>query len=191
MKVYRRQVFFVSFFALMLVIMTGCAYRWGAAEKSLPGGYKQVFVPIFKNYSQEPGIEVNFTNALKLEMERAKIARITDKENAELIVEGEILSVTYSAAVSDKVALLPTGTVLATQYNIVIGAKVRLKKRADNSIVWEGDFSSERTYNPPQVTLSGVNTVNPLYNLSARRQNIGVMATTMMTEVHDRMTENF
>ncbi|PIS09997.1 MAG: hypothetical protein COT73_11760 [Bdellovibrio sp. CG10_big_fil_rev_8_21_14_0_10_47_8] len=164
---------------------SGCAYRLGSPDRSLPGGYRQVFVPVFKNKSMEPGIEVDFTNALIQEFERAKIARVTDQHQAEIIALGVIEAVDYSSSGR------PEEGVLATQYSVVIRVSVTLVRNTDKSVVWSGSFSGERTYVAPQVKASVINTVNPLYNLSARRQNIGVAAAKMMAEAHDRMTENF
>lgn len=143
----------------------------------------------------EPGIEVAFTNALIQEYERAKIARVTEANQAEVVVEGVIESVSYAKSGNDRSAdqdtSLPTGTVLATSYQILVTAQVTLRRNSDKSILWTGTFNGERTYNSPQVTVAGVNTVNPLYNLSARRQNIEQIALEMMSEAHDRTTENF
>jgi hypothetical protein len=183
------------FLILSLTLSSGCAYRLGSPDRSLPGGYHQIFIPIFKNKSQEPGIEVAFTNALIQEFERAKIGRVTDSKQAEVVVEGVIESVTYNKSGNDRGAdndsTLPTGTVLATAYQIVITAQITLRRNSDKSVLWSGNFSGERTYTAPQVTTAGVNTVNPLYNLSARRQNIERKALEMMSEAHDRITENF
>jgi len=195
---YLKSVLKVStsvFLILSMVLSSGCAYRLGSPDRSLPGGYHQVFIPIFKNKSQEPGIEVAFTNALIQEFERAKIGRVTDAKQAEVIVEGVIESVTYNKSGADRGAdgdpSLPRGTVLATAYQILITAKITLKRSSDKYVLWSGGFSGERTYSAPQVTTAGVNTVNPLYNLSARRQNIERKALEMMSEAHDRITENF
>jgi hypothetical protein len=160
----------------------------------LPGGYHQVYIPVFKNKSMEPGIEVAFTNSLIQEFERAKIGRVTDSNQAEVVVEGVITGVTYAKSGTDKTdkdTPLPMGTVLASSYQILITADVTLKRNSDKSVLWSGTFNGERTYNAPLVTTAGVNTVNPLYNLSARRQNIDQIAAEMMSEAHDRMTENF
>ncbi len=174
--------------------LSGCAYRLGSPDRSLPGGYHQVFIPIFKNKSQEPGIEVAFTNALIQQFERTKIGRVTDAKQAEVVVEGVIESVTYNKSgdlSSDTRADLPLGTVFTSQYQILITANIVLKRNSDKAVLWSGNFTGERSYSAPQVTTAGVNTVNPLYNLSARRQNIERKALDMMSEAHDRITENF
>lgn len=43
---------------LFMLLLASCAYRLGSPDRGLPGGYRQVYIPMFKNMSQEPGIEV-------------------------------------------------------------------------------------------------------------------------------------
>lgn len=175
----------------LLGTATGCAYRLGSPDRTLPGGYKQISIPVFKNLSQETAIEVYFTNSLIQEFERSKIARVVDPNLAEAVLEGEIESVTYTPSGQNQGGSLPTGAVLAAQYQILITAKITVKRNSDKSILWTGTFNGERTYIAPQVLNAVINTVNPLYNLSARRQNIQSLASEMMQEAHDRITENF
>lgn len=171
---------------------TACSYRLGAPDRVLPGGYKQVSIPVFKNLSQEPGIEMAFTNAIIQEFSRSKSARVVDPIFAEAQLVGEIISVQYRpGGESFNDPSLPTGTVLATQYTIVIEVQVTLRRRSDGQILHQQNYIREQPYTAPQVKQAGVNTVNPLYNLSSRRQNIDVMATDMMAEAHDRISENF
>jgi hypothetical protein len=170
--------------------MTGCAYRWGTPSRTLPGGHKTVSIPVFKNMTMEPGIEISFTNSLRQEFERSKIARLTAHSEAEAELEGRISSLQYLPG-GPKESGMPTGAVLASQYRILIEVEIVLKAIVSGKVLWSGKFSGERTYIAPQVTTAGVNSVNPLYNLSARRQNIDVLATTLMNEAHDRVTENF
>ena len=176
------------------LLLTGCAYHLGVGTRSIPGGYRQISVPIFKNRTQESGIEVAFTNALIQEFHRSHMARIVDNSLSEVSVQGTIDSVQYlpgAKRVAGDSSHLPTGTVIASEYRILISASVRVVRQADGEVLWSGSFSGERTYAAPQVTLAGVNSMNPLYNLSARRQNIDVMANDIMVEAHDRITENF
>ena len=172
-------------------VTAGCAYHLGSPDRGLPGGYRQLTIPIFKNLTQEVGIEVDFTNALIQEFERSRNGRVVEPSQSEVQVEGEIQTVQYLPGGKKEGGTLPTGVVLASEYRILVTTKVTLRRLADRSILWTGSFSGERTYVAPQVTQAGLNTVNPLYNLSARRQNIQVMAADMMSEAHDRMTENF
>lgn len=172
-------------------VTAGCAYRLGAADRSLPGGYRQLSIPIFRNLSQETGIEVAFTNALITEFERSRSGKVVEPAQSEVQVEGEITSVQYLSDSSRSGGTLPTGSVLTTEYQILAKVKITVRRVSDRSILWEGSFTRDRTYVAPQVTQAGLNTVNPLYNLSSRRQNIEIIAADMMSEAHDRMTENF
>lgn len=182
-------------FLLLLLLSSGCAYKLGHGARTLPGGYRQMSIPMFKNRSQETGIEVAFTDAVQAEFIRSKVARVVEDPLAEVRLEGEIVSVSYSpeAKVESGAqgAYLPTGTVIASQYHIAAVVEVRLIRRSDGERLWQGRFDGQQTYSAPQVTLSGVNSVDPLYNLSARRQNIQLMANDMMVEAHNRITENF
>lgn len=172
-----------------MLTMSACAYRVGSPDRSLPGGYRQVFVPIFKNATMEPGIEVSFTNALIQEFERAKIGRVTPENQAEVLAIGVIEEISYNPSGESDAG--PTGALIATQYQILLRAKLTLIKSSDRSVLWSGTFNGERPYAAPRVATAVVNSVNPLYNLSARQQNIEILATKMMSEAHDRITENF
>lgn len=191
-----QRSYLVFLVTAMGFVMASCAYRIGSPDRSLPGGYRQVFVPLFKNRSMEPGIEVAFTNSLIQEFERAKIGRVSEENRAEVLLEGEIESVTYTPGgkieySEDGRKDLPVGAVMASSYTILILARINLVRSSDHSVLWSGSFRGERPYNSPQVLTAGVSSVNPLYNLSARRLAIDTIASSMMSEAHDRMTENF
>lgn len=177
------------------VLFGGCAYSLGTGARSIPGGYKQISIPVFKNRSQEVGVEVAFTNALIQEFQRSRIARIVDNPLSEVAVIGQIDKIVYVPRAKREAGSsgpnMPEGTVLSTEYEIQLSVTMKLVRQADGTELWAGVFPYTRTYVAPQVTLAGVNSVNPLYNLSARRQNIEVMANDLMIEAHDRITENF
>lgn len=180
--------------ATMLFVGSGCAYKMGRGKRSIPGGATQISLPIFKNRSQETGVEVAFTQALQQEFLRSQVARIVDEPMAEARLEGEIVSILYvpeSKKTAGDSSFLPTGTVIASQYRVRTVVDLRVVRRSDGDRLWESRFELEDTYVAPQVTLAGVNSVNPLYNLSARRQNLEIMANRMMLEAHNRLTENF
>ena len=170
---------------------SACAYQWGPGERVMPGGYKSVFIPIFKNYSMEPGIEVDYTNALRREFERSKVAQVSDPGVSEVELDGEILSIGYAPGSILTGQPFPTGTVLAGSYEIRVSLKLTLKRRSDGKDLWHDVFNGSRSYTTPQVSMATINSVDPLYNLSARRQNLQIMAQTMMAEAHDRLSENF
>ncbi len=180
--------------ALILALsfsLGGCAgYRFGAPERSFPGDYHQISVPVFNNLSQEVGVEVAVTNAMIREIERAKVGRITSKEKAEVELVGTIQSLTD---VPNDATQLPQlrGAVLSSVRSVTMSVRLALFRLSDKVCIWQSDFSGVRTYVSSNVTRPVINTVNPLYDLSARRSTVEQIAGDMMAEAHDRLTENF
>jgi hypothetical protein len=179
---------------LTLLLVSSCAYQFGTGNRAIPGGYKSISVPIFKNKSYETGIEVAFTNALLQEFQKGGIAKVVPDQLSEVRVEGEIVDLKYYSDTKKEekdAPFLPLGTVLTTDYTISITTKLKVVRRSDGIEIWTGNFSKERQYSAPQVTIAGLNSVNPLYNQSARRQQIDGLALDLMTEAYNRMTESF
>ncbi|MFN8945677.1 MAG: hypothetical protein ACK5WZ_13760, partial [Pseudobdellovibrionaceae bacterium] len=85
----------------------------------------------------------------------------------------------------------PLDTVLAAEYLINLEVSVVLVRAVDGKVLWQSVFRGEKTYYAPQITRAGLNSANPLYNLSSRRQNIDLMALDLMAEAYGRITENF
>jgi TolB-like protein len=179
----------------MLVFLPSCAYKLRSTRRQLPGGYQKVAVPMFKNKSQEPGIEVSLTNALIEQFHKSQRAYLMESNLAEVKAMGTIESVAFEAQGpregGDSSSYLAKGSILATAYRVVMKVSLTLVRQSDQQILWAGSFRGETSYQPAQVTLSTVNTVNPLYNLSARRKSIDGLAGDLMTEAHNKMTESF
>ncbi len=192
-----------SFNSLLLIILSiglnSCAYQLGVRGRTLPGGYSSVEVPLFKNLTQEPGMEVAFTNSLIQEFEKNKIAKVVysprQGEAAPVLVKGEITKIIYKATSpvqkKDKAPLLPEGAVLATGYRVIVTTQISLIEKSTGKVLWNSTFDGESSYAAPQVTIARLNSANPLYNLSSRRRTIETIAQDLMVEAHDRMTENF
>ena len=183
-------------FALGLaILLSSCAYKLKATQRQLPGGYQTVAVPVFKNKTQETGIEVSFTNALIKQFHKSEVAHLSESNVADVVAMGTIEALTYEpqgpVQLGDKAPYLPKGTVLATSYRVLMTVSLNLVRQSDKQVLWSSSFKGETSYSAPHVTVSSVNTVNPLYNLSARRQYIDDLAQDMMTEAHNQLTESF
>ncbi len=133
-----------------------------------------------------------FTNALIRRFARSQVARVSDKESAPLWLEGTITKVTTEEGPKDtKVSGLPEQAVITTEFNIRVNAKLILRRKSDDKIIWQGNFSNQKTYTAPRIGTPVINSANATYNHSARIEFISRLAEEMMTEAHDRMTENF
>lgn len=179
-------------FLMCFSMLSGCAYKLKGTQRQIPGGYQTISIPVFVNSTQETGIEVNFTNAITQQFHRSKVADLVDDSFADVKVLGVINSLSFEPqGKKDSAPMLPKGTILATEYRVVAGVTLSLVRSSDRQILWTSSFRSETTYSAPQVTASVVNTVNPLYNQSARRQAIESLSQDMMAEAHNLMTESF
>ncbi|MBX3022069.1 MAG: hypothetical protein KF799_10380 [Bdellovibrionales bacterium] len=182
-------------FALIFSTL-GCAYKLGLSERSLPGGYTQVAIPVFKNLSQDVGIEMYFTNSLIRRFARSQVASVANNEVSPVELVGTIRQVVTEpgpAVTNDERQLrtLPDQVVLTTNYRLIVTADIILKRKSDDRVVWQGSFVNERVYEAPRIGMPIVNSANATYNQSVRNQTIAVLADEMMAEAHDRMTENF
>lgn len=174
--------------------LTGCAYHAGAGDRQVPGGYRLVSVPVFKNQTPEVGVEVYFTNAIVRELSRSRLAKVTDKSSSEVTLEGAITAIKYlpgNPALIERKQGLAGDAQLNQEYRIVAEASLKLRRNSDQRVLWEGSFSGERSYLTPKITLENLSSADALYNQSARYQNIQVMAQDIMSEAFDRLTENF
>lgn len=184
---------------LVVLSLLGCAYHWSLADGTLPGGYRQIAIPVFMNRSQELGIEVDFTNAMIREFERSKVAQVVAADSAPVKLEGEILVVDIQRGAlsigtpnnAGDIAALPNQSVLATSYRMVVRTHLRLRRTSDSAVLWETDLNNEKVYQAPRIGSAVVNSANVLYNQSAKQINFAGLARDMMEEAHARMTENF
>ncbi|HEX4925232.1 MAG TPA: LPS assembly lipoprotein LptE [Bdellovibrionales bacterium] len=185
------------------VLLSSCAYHFGSSNRSLPGGYTKVSVPIFKNSTGEVGVETYFTTAMIEELERHDLAEVTGEHDAQVELQGTIQNIRYERGAYQPIPsdtssggqpnpdLIPLGTALAKEYYISVSTEVKLVRRSDQKVLWSNTFNSRRQYPAPYITTIGLNSANALYNHSARLQNIATMAKEMMEQAHNHMTENF
>ncbi|MGE3974967.1 MAG: LptE family protein [Bdellovibrionales bacterium] len=177
---------------ILALFLSSCSYRFSALERKLPGGYDRVAVPMFKNSSYEVGIEPFFTGALIEELQRDNFSKVTTKENAQVILEGNVSSVDFGQGASlEDENLKRKKAYLVTEYRIYVSVSLTLKRASDQKVLWAGSFSGEKPYPAPQVTTDGLDSVNPNYNHSARMQNMKILAKDVMNQAYMNMTENF
>lgn len=190
--------FVFKFVALLLCSMTtfSCAYKLSNAVDKLPGGVSTIAVPMFKNESKEPNIEVYFTNSFKGEVLRfGRINLLNSESQAEAVVTGVIKSVKIvsdeSVIESKNATYLPYGTVLATQVKVTVVVAMKMTEIKTQKVLWSGDYEQSKNYTPPQITLPVINSANNLYNLSERRQTLETLSKDMMQLALDRLVDNF
>ncbi|MCB0356707.1 MAG: hypothetical protein KDD40_06850 [Bdellovibrionales bacterium] len=191
-------MFRYALMSLSTFLIVSCAYKLGYQTRRLPGGYRTVSIPVFSNNTQEVGMESYFTNALIREFERSRVAQITEKSQSPVYIEGKVNRVTLTAngqtaanSRNAELKFLPKNTVINTGYRVVVEIHLKLIRNSDKKMIWQQNFVNERVYSAAQISVPGINSVNPLYNHSAKHQNVSSLAQEMMREAHDRLTERF
>ena len=193
-----KPTFVFNFVALSLfsMITFSCAYKLSNAVDKLPGGISTITVPMFKNESKEPNIEVFFTNSFKSEVLRfGRINMVDSESQAEAVVTGVIKSVEIisdeSVIEARNAKYLPYGTVLSTQSKVIVIVTMKMMEIKTQKVLWSGDYTQSKNYTPPQITLPVINSANNLYNLSERRQTLETLSKDMMQLALDRLVDNF
>ena len=188
----------------VLNTINGCGYRFGYASRSLPGGYDQLAIPVFKNNTQIVGIEPYFTNAIREEFDRSKIAKVVTKGVAPVVLNGAIIGIQLARGVPTRgnydpdagtdtsgIARLPKNTALSTELRVIVSADLELVRSSDKKVLWRGSFQNEVLYSTARIGTGVVNAANANYNDSIFHQKVSELSLVMMEEAHDRVTENF
>ncbi len=185
---------------LFFCLLSSCGYNWGPGNRSLPGGYKNVFVEIFKNSTNELGAEFEFTQAMKTEMERSDFVNVTLKKNADIIISGHIINVTNLDSGSQPTFFKvdyetkkahPYKAPLFTIYKMQVNVNLKAIRVNDKKVLWQTLVKGEKTYRGSQLGRQGIRSSNVLYNESRRKQTIKMIARNMMEEAFDLLVEDF
>ncbi len=188
---------FVTRFAMLASLLTGCAYHFGYTERSLPGGFKDVAIPMFKNQSRQVGAEAYFTEELVRDFDRSRVAKVVTENVAPVVIEGTITSITYTPEAQifsgNQVPdiNLPDNTALNSSYRVDVSVHIQMRRQSDQKIIWQGDFSDESSYQAPLIGFATINSADPLYDHSEHQQIVAQLAKDMMETAHDRITDNF
>ena len=177
---------------LISLVSISCAYELGYQSKNLPDDHTVIKIPMFTNETKIVGAETYFTNELKRQFYRSKIAKIKSDAPVKIIGKIRRIYIDQDARGSkEDFPNLPENTVVTTSYNMTIDVKIEMIRKADNKIIWQSEFSDFLLYSGAQLKVEGVNSSNTIYNQSAIQNNIQQLATIMMSEAHNRLTENF
>lgn len=193
----RQKISWAGLLALMAVTifnLVGCAYHFGYGRRNLPGSYNQLAIPVFENKTTEVGVEVFFTNSIIEEFERSQVAKVLQADEAPVTMLGTISKIEYlhsAQTAANNANSLPRGAVLTTEYRVLLTAHIVLRRNSDQRVIWQGRFTREKVFPAPQIGPATINSANATYLHSARYQTIASLASEMMEEAHDRMTENF
>lgn len=183
-----RLLLFLSIFLL------SCAYQVGNTRRSLPGGFKKIAVPTFKNASGEPGAETYFTNSMLAEMIRADFLKVVKLERADLVLEGSVIKIAHDpqgTVTATEKTELPANTILNLNYRTSVIIEITVRRVSDKRVIWSSVFSGEKITPAAQIGGSDLNSSNPVYDYSAKHFSLRVLSKQVMEEAFTRLTEAF
>ncbi|MBF0552355.1 MAG: LptE family protein [Deltaproteobacteria bacterium] len=155
----------------------GCGYGFGPGEVKLPPHAKSVCIVMFDNKTTEPDIGAFFSDALGFEFSRSGVLKVTDRTRADLIVEGEVVS-------------LRVDTISYGQYNVPlekrawVTVKARLTELGTNKVLWRDDNLSWHYEYLVDVS-------DPRAGQASLQEAIKQIAKNLAQKMHDRMLAGF
>lgn len=136
----------IIFFFLVLssyISTIGCC---GYSTRSLlPDYFEKVHIKLFENRTLKPGLDELATNAVTDAFRSGSGLRITDENNADLIIEGKVTG--YS-----KDPHTYTSDQTVTEYKITVKYSIRCLDRTKNEVFWEGTVSEWAAFSTDEET---------------------------------------
>ncbi len=127
---------------LLLITLPACGYQLagrGAGTGKTAGKYK-VFVRMFRNDSWEPLVEKDVTAALKDEIAIDGRWMLTDKDNADILVDGSVKKVELEPLSYDQQERI-------LEYRLVMHMDVEVSNIKTKKVIWKkNDFTSFADY---------------------------------------------
>jgi hypothetical protein len=171
----------VKWLALALCAMgAGCGYRFTAGGANLPEGIKALCVPVYANRTPEPGVEVQFTSAMRDWTVRSGTAAGRECDGT---LEGEIVGLGGSQGIL-------TGGPTPASYRLTATLKLRLVKAGRT--VTAVEVSATEDYLPAQQATATVAQAGDVLDTeSNRKAAIYRLAQTLAREGYERIASGW
>ena len=139
------------FWSLYLIFFFGCGpYSFSSSGAS---NIRTVAIPIFQDQTAEFGIKEKLTNEVIDQFTRDNTLRVTDRRNADSIIEGTI------TRVDDRAGTF-TSDEQVKDIQVFITARVRYQDLKKRKVIWEEEITQWGTFNPdegPEEREEGIN----------------------------------
>jgi outer membrane lipopolysaccharide assembly protein LptE/RlpB len=133
---------FAVFLPLIAFFLAGCAgYHLGPVKPKYMTGISTVAVPSFKNDTLRARVEVLLANALIKQIQQDGTYKVTDGNDADVVIKGTLQQVTRSPSRS------VFGNVLLTEeYNLILRCRFQVFKRATGVLLDEREVQGQTTF---------------------------------------------
>ena len=122
------QLFLACLVSLLFIY--GCYHLVGSGSSEISSKIETIAIPIFKNRTDVPGIELVVTDAMINEFTSFSPEKMTDAEHAKTVLEGKVISYILDTIAADK-----RDKVL--EYRLSIKLEVSLKGVNEGNAIYE------------------------------------------------------
>jgi outer membrane lipopolysaccharide assembly protein LptE/RlpB len=118
----------------LAILLGGCGYT---VRGTLPAHIQSIAVPIFRNRTEEPGVESLITRAVVEAFSTNGRLRVVGTGQADAVLDGEITSYTILSIAFDKDANVRL-------YRLVVTANLRLRDLREKTVLFQLDEVREQ-----------------------------------------------
>jgi outer membrane lipopolysaccharide assembly protein LptE/RlpB len=119
---------------MLAVALGGCGYT---LRGTLPPHIQTVSVPIFRNRTQEPGVESVITRAVVEGFSTNGRLRVASRDQADAILDGEVTGYTVASVAFDRDANVRL-------YRLIVTVNLRLRDLRENKVLFQQDNVREQ-----------------------------------------------
>lgn len=143
------KIYCGALWSLWLVILACGPYSFSSSGAA---HLKSVAIPIFQDQTSEFGVKEDLTNKVIEQFTRDNTLRVTDRRNADSVIEGTIVRVEEQAG-----AFAADETV--QDIKVFVTVEVKYRDLVKRKVIWEETLRQWGTFNPdegPQSRDSGI-----------------------------------
>jgi hypothetical protein len=152
---------------VLVSLLLGCGYHFTGGAAALPDGIRAVRVPVFKNRTADVSVETTFTEAMRVQLERAQVL---GGPASDAVLEGEVVALSTSQT--------PAANNALASYRL--SGLVRLRLTRNGQVVSAADVSGFEDY------LTGASD-DPLLSEANREEALHRLATSLAREGYERI----
>lgn len=125
---------------LLLLACVGCGYQIPGRGGELPEGVSTVYLPLFSNQTLKPRLENSLTDSVAEALSRVSSIRlVSDKSQADAVVEGAILSYGSTALSYDQ-----NDTIREYRARMIVD--IKLRRLQDGKLLWHNRIDWQEPY---------------------------------------------
>lgn len=164
--------------AVLTLFVSSCGYHLSQFGSVIPQNARSLTVLAFMNMTNEPAVDVEVTNAVVKEFLADGRMRVTDREEADLILRGSVVSY-------QEVPLSYTADAYVQQYRIMIRVEARLEDRS-GKIIWQEKMLESGLISSFPVTLGDISATRSARETALRKASQDIAWT-----IRSRILEGF